>query len=393
MFVFSLDKQKTLKYHITMLKELSLIPYPAETELLDGFFQIRSESIPIYTDSFYTENVAQTCAQLSEAGLPCMPASEADSGRCIEIRRNTADGTGSSEAYALSVTESKITISSPSAAGAFYGVQTLRQLAMLYKNGIPCLRISDKPAFEWRGFLLDTSRSFYSVEFIKKIIDLSAFHKLNRFHWHLTDDQGWRFSVPEYPLLAEKGSKRWDCNMPVRPPANLQREYYTDEEITDVVAYAAERHITVVPEVELPGHVSALLAAYPQFGCTGGPYKVESCWGIFPDVLCAGNDGIFTIYDAVFRTLVRLFPGAWIHIGGDECLPGRWTSCPKCAERMRNEGLDNTAQLQSWVTEKMAAIVLAPVKFRSAGTKFWTIRKKPAAGSGDSPVLARYGRR
>ncbi len=347
-----------------MNKELPLIPYPQYAAVHDGIFNIPGRSIPFLSDSFYEKDKPVSCSILNAAGLACFPSVEKSFSESIEIRREQTSGPYSlenPESYSLEITTGKITVTASSAAGAFYGVQTLRQLVMTYANALPCLFIYDKPAYEWRGFLLDTSRSFYSVDFIKKIIDISAFHKMNRFHWHLTDDQGWRLPVPEYPLLTKIGSKRWDRNMPAREPAETEtrREYYTDDEITSVVQYAAERHITIVPEVELPGHASALLAAYPEFGCTGGPYKVESCWGIFPDVLCAGNDAIFDIYNAIFDTLTRLFPGKWIHIGGDECLADRWKTCPKCQARIKKEELDNTAQLQSWVTEKMAALVLA----------------------------------
>lgn len=364
-FVFTLDKHCLLIYHTSMNNELPLIPNPQHAVVHNGICRISCSGIPFVSDSFYKEDELLACSILKNSGLICFPSGKDNfSGPFIEITRRQEAGSYSladPESYSLEITAEKITISASGTAGAFYGIQTLRQLVMTYKNTLPCLFIYDKPAYSWRGFLLDTSRSFYSVDFIKKMIDLSAFHKLNRFHWHLTDDQGWRLPVPEYPLLTRIGSKRWNCNMPVREPlpSETRREYYTDDEITSVVHYAAERHIILVPEVELPGHASALLAAYPEFGCTGGPYKVESCWGIFSDVLCAGNDRIFDLYDSIFSTLTRLFPGKWIHIGGDECAADRWKTCPKCRQRIKTEGLDNTAQLQSWVTEKMAALVLS----------------------------------
>ncbi|MBR1911066.1 MAG: family 20 glycosylhydrolase, partial [Treponema sp.] len=179
---------------------------------------------------------------------------------------------------------------------------------------------------------------------------------------HLTDDQGWRFHVPDFPLLTEIGSKRQDATVPASEEGfydegKLFHRWYTDEEILDVVAYARERCIQIVPEVEFPGHSSALLAAYPEYGCTGGPYSVENRWGIFPDVLCLGNDGIFSIYEAAIRRIMELFPSRYIHIGGDECLSDRWAQCPKCRERMQNEGLDSPAQLQAWGTTKVAKMI------------------------------------
>lgn len=248
--------------------------------------------------------------------------------------------------------------------GIFLGLQSFKQLLISNSSELPCTEIFDKPAYSWRSFMLDTSRAFYSVSFIKKMLDAAALHKMNKFHWHLTDDQGWRINIPEYPLLTQTGSVR---EAPTMPPTKdtyndiqeNQRHYYTDEEIKDIVEYAENLNITVIPEIELPGHVSALLAAYPEFGCTGGPYNVENRWGIFPDVLCLGNDKIFDIYSTIFKTIVRLFPSKWIHIGGDECLPTRWKECPKCQNRKKQLKLDTEAQLQSWVTTKMAEIIIS----------------------------------
>lgn len=268
------------------------------------------------------------------------------------------------EAYAIDICPQAIKVYSSAKEGTFYAKQVLKQLSLTYKTEIPCLIICDKPEYKWRGMMLDTCRAFYSVDFIKKVIDSLAFHRFNKFHWHLTDDQGWRISVPEYPRLTEIGSVRKEHTMPVLNygqdiDPDVSRKYYTDEEIKEIIKYAEERCIEVIPEIELPGHVSALLAAYPEFGCTGGPYQVENRWGIFPDVLCLGNDDIFKIYDAIFATVERLFPSKYMHIGGDECLPQRWEKCPKCQERMKAEKLENASQLQSWATQKMVKLAIA----------------------------------
>jgi len=218
--------------------------------------------------------------------------------------------------------------------------------------------ICDEPAFSWRGFMIDTCRSFYPVSFLEKMVDAASFHKLNRFHWHLTDDQGWRLPVPEYPLLTEIGGWRVDHRLAGFDGKVCGGEsgcgYYTDDEIRHLVWFGEQRGVTVVPEVELPGHASALLAAYPGMGCTGGPYRVEDRWGIFPDAICPGNDEVFSLFGAVFDTLCRLFPGNWVHIGGDECLYDRWRACSRCRERMKQEGLKNEAELQAWTTVRMA---------------------------------------
>jgi hexosaminidase len=239
----------------------------------------------------------------------------------------------------------------------YHGLQTLRQLCLSeYQDGVlrlPCAEIRDYPRFPWRGFMLDTSRHYYAPGFIKKIIDILSLHHLSVFHWHLTDDQGWRFPVPEYPLLTEIGSLRRNARVPGRVSGGV----YTEEEIRDMVSYAAARHIEIVPEVDLPGHASAILAAYPNLGCTGGPYEVEDRFGIFEDVLCAGNDGIFDLAAAVFDTLVRLFPSPYVHIGGDEVLFNRWENCPKCRARLSAAGLGKPRELQSWITVKLVEML------------------------------------
>lgn len=368
MLVFSLDKHNKLSYYRIMEQAISLIPYPYQLEARNGTFNSHGAEIAVSADAFFAAECKLTGEQLTAAGLKSRISSQSKMNSVIlSIIQKESVGTYSlsdPESYILEIQADTITVTASAAAGAFYAIQTLRQLALTYKNDIPCLFIYDKPAVAWRGALLDTCRSFYSVAFVKKFIDLCAFHKMNRFHWHLTDDQGWRLPVPEYPLLTRIGSERWGHCMPLLK-INLDsndmpiRQYYSDEEISSVVEYARQRHITIVPEVELPGHVSALLASYPEFGCTGGPYAVENRTGIFSDVLCAGNDDIFSLYNAVFNTLCRLFPGKWIHIGGDECPTERWQNCPKCQARMKKEGFTSPSQLQSWITEEMSSLIIA----------------------------------
>ena len=270
--------------------------------------------------------------------------------------------TEADEAYTLTISDEGIHITSGTVNGAFYGCISTAQIINGSTNEIKQLSIKDRPSLSWRGFLLDTSRSFYSTAFIKKMLDACALHKLNIFHWHLTDDQGWRFEVPGFPKLTEVGSKRADVTMPTAEDGVFDegeeiRRWYTDEEIKDIIHYAQERCIQIIPEVEFPGHSSALLAAYPEYGCTGGPYQVENRWGIFPDVLCLGNDDIFTIYEAALKKIAQLFPSDYIHIGGDECPHERWDVCPKCRARIEKEGLDSPAQLQAWGTTKIASMV------------------------------------
>ena len=346
-----------------MKPKINIIPLPNYLKTEDGEYKLPSKSgVSVIIESSATDATLKN--QFETAFLTAGIDAE-ETGIPVNIKIIQNDNSGDSdESYTLRIKEEGIHISAESAKGAFYGCITLAQLLAESDGTLPFVTIMDKPAYQWRGFLLDTCRSFFSISFIKKMLDACAIHKLNVFHWHLTDDQGWRFEVPGYPRLTEIGSVRHDHTMPeaedgLYDEGEKIRRWYTDDEIRDVVEYAKIRGIEIVPEVEFPGHVSALLAAYPQFGCTGGPYKVENRWGIFPDVLCLGNDEIFTIYKAALKKITRLFPGKYIHIGGDECMPDRWTVCPKCQARMKAEGLDSPAELQSWATIKICKMVLS----------------------------------
>ena len=341
-----------------MNKITTIIPKPFSSQKGNKIFKYSSKAVSICINGETKEDIHKkmqtafklTGIQLSENGIPVMISIPAD--KAGENR----------ESYTLSIKEEGIHIEAASVNGAFYGCISAAQLISASQGELEEVTIEDKPKHIWRGFLLDTCRSFYSTTFIKKMLDACALHKLNIFHWHLTDDQGWRFEVPGFPKLTEIGSVREDLTMPPSEEGFYDegksiRRWYTDEEIKDIVSYAQERCIEIIPEVEFPGHSSALLAAYPEYGCTGGPYKVENRWGIFPDVLCLGNDGIFIIYEAALKKITQLFPGQYIHIGGDECPHERWEVCPKCQERMKKEGLDSAAQLQAWGTTKIASMV------------------------------------
>ncbi len=258
------------------------------------------------------------------------------------------------ESYVLDIAPNAVTVRASSSDGIWWGLQDIRQMLLTSGAQIPCCSIQDAPRFEWRGVMLDCVRHFFTVDFIKKLIDIASMNHLNRFHWHLTDDQGWRLPVPEYPLLTSVGAYRtklrqtWD---------NTYGDFYTEDQIREVVEYARQHHVVVVPEVETPGHALAMLTAYPSLGCTGGPYEVKDSWGIFDDVMCAGNDDVLKLLDAVMNQLVRLFPSPYIHIGGDECPRTRWKECPKCALRVKTEGLGSIDELQAWMTVRIAKMV------------------------------------
>ncbi|MGD9938892.1 MAG: beta-N-acetylhexosaminidase [Clostridia bacterium] len=258
------------------------------------------------------------------------------------------------EGYRLALRPSGARITASSAAGAFYGLQTLRALALIWDGRIPCCIIEDAPRFGWRGFMLDTVRNFFEPAFIKRLIDLAALHKLNRFHWHLTDDQGWRLPIPGRPELVQNSARKVDRRYV--PP--LERTLYYDEDaIRDILSYAAERHVTVIPEIEMPGHVLALLSSHPEFSCTGSRFEPEDRFGIYADVLCAGNDDVFMFLEEVMDEVVRLFPGLYVHFGGDEVPTERWALCPRCRKRMADEGLPDAAALQGWFTRQAAGIL------------------------------------
>ena len=265
------------------------------------------------------------------------------------------------EAYQLKVDASQVVISSPSEAGVFYGIQTLRKAVDVAEGSnveLPAVEIKDQPRFGYRGMMLDVGRHFFSMDEIKTYIDMMALHNINRFHWHLSEDQGWRIEIKKYPKLTEIGSMRKETVIGHNSGKYDGKPYggfYTQEQAKEIVAYAAERYITVIPEIDLPGHMQAALASYPELGCTGGPYEVWTQWGVSDNVLCAGNDQTIQFIKDVLAEIVEIFPSEYIHVGGDECPKVKWSTCPKCQARIKALGLksDNKhtkeERLQSYV--------------------------------------------
>lgn len=277
------------------------------------------------------------------------------------------------EGYLLDVKPNGIILKARAANGLFYGLQTLIQLVPL-NNGrkIPAVHIEDKPRFSWRGMLFDNCRHMFSVDFIKKFIDQLAYHKLNKFHWHLTEDQGWRIEIKKYPRLQEIAA--WRNGTQVGPSRKKDIDsaryggYYTQEQIRDIVAYAAARYIEVIPEIEMPGHSVAAITAYPYLGCTpmsfetGAPHEVRKAWGVSKDLYCAGNDSVFIFLQDVLTEVMQLFPSKYIHIGGDEAPHDAWKACPKCQKRMKDENLKDVEALQSWFILRMEKFINAKGK-------------------------------
>ncbi|HNR20709.1 MAG TPA: glycoside hydrolase family 20 protein [Bacteroidia bacterium] len=277
------------------------------------------------------------------------------------------------EGYNLVVKPEAIIIKANTDTGFYYALQTLIQLMPVedfYKPNnksisIQCCEITDVPRFKYRGMHLDVSRHFFPVSFIKNYIELMAMHKMNTFHWHLTDDQGWRIEIKKYPKLTEVGSKRKESMIGAYDDNKFDGTpysgFYTQEEIKDVVAFAALRNVTVIPEIEMPGHALAALASYPQYSCTGGPFEVATKWGVFDDVFCPTEE-TFNFLQDVLSEVVTLFPSQYIHIGGDECPKTRWRICPKCQQRIKDEGLKDEFELQSYFIKRIEKFLLSKGK-------------------------------
>lgn len=253
---------------------------------------------------------------------------------------------GHPEGYKLQITPEKVLLTGGSEAGVFYGIQTIHKALPILKDGkvaaaLPAGTVTDFPRFRYRGFMIDVGRHFFPVSYLKQMIDLMALHNINYFHWHLTEDQGWRIEIKKYPKLTEVGSKRdstiidWETKKFDGKPHS---GFYTQDEAREIVRYAADRFITVVPEIDLPGHTTAALASYPELGCTGGPYKVLCSFGVFSDVLCA-NDQTLQFTKDVLDEIMDIFPSEYIHIGGDECPKSRWEKCPKCQAKIKELGI------------------------------------------------------
>lgn len=273
------------------------------------------------------------------------------------------------EAYSLEVKQGQVVITAPTEAGVFYGIQTLRKSIGIAEGGsieLPAVSITDEPRFGYRGMMLDVSRHFFSVDDVKCYIDMLALHNINRLHWHLSDDQGWRIEIKKYPKLTEIASQRKETVIGRNSGKYDGQPYggfYTQEQAKEIIAYAAERYITVIPEIDLPGHMQAALTAYPELGCTGGPYEVWTQWGVSDNVLCAGNDKTIEFVKDVLAEIVEIFPSEYIHVGGDECPKTVWAKCPKCQARIKALGLKSDSKhtkeerLQSFVIHEAEAFL------------------------------------
>ncbi len=274
------------------------------------------------------------------------------------------------EGYSIEITEANVFIKAVAANGFFYGLQTLLQLLPpdIEKSGsgakaytLPVVMIKDMPRFGYRGMHLDVGRHMYTVAFIKKHLDIMAMYKINTFHWHLTEDQGWRIEIMKYPLLTTISSMRNGTQIGKSDESDNipYGGFYTQAEAREIVAYAAAKYIKVIPEIEMPGHAVALLTAYPALSCTGGPFEVRTKWGISDDILCAGNDSVFTVMQDILTEIMEIFPSTYIHIGGDEAPKTRWKECEKCQARIHTEGLKDEAELQSYFIKRIEKFLIS----------------------------------
>jgi len=377
------DANKNL---VNVATDYQIIPKPASLEFSKGRFVIDSNTKIVGDSGLEADgNYLANLLSIATGEVISYKTGNTSQG---DIFLTLDDSIDEEEGYILEVAFDNIVISGKTPRGVFYGIQSLRQLlpasiesgpSDLSSLAIPSVIIKDNPRYEYRGMHLDVARHFYPVAFVKEFIDLIAMHKMNTFHWHLTEDQGWRIEIKKYPKLTEIGAWRNGTIIGHHPgTGNTEKRYggfYTQEQIKEVVAYATERHVTVIPEIELPGHSGAAIAAYPFLSCfpeentkvyndmgskkgkeiqaNGTPKIVQETWGVMDDVFCAGNEETFTFLEDVLAEVIPLFPAKYIHIGGDECPKGNWEKCPNCQKRIKGLGLKDEHELQSYFIQRM----------------------------------------
>ena len=350
-----------------------VVPLPQEINMKTGQgFTLNAQTRIAYPQGNQTlKRDAQLLAEYLQTATRIRPALTTEMAGRNVIALSVGLNHANTEAYRLTVNKDRIVIAGASAAGTFYGIQTLRKA--IPQTGaqpftFPAVEITDYPRFGYRGAMLDVARHFFNVDEVKTFIDMLALHNINRFHWHLTDDQGWRIEIKKYPLLTQVSAFRKETVIG-RNTGQFDGKphggFYTQEQAREIVKYAADRHIMVIPEVDMPGHMVAALAAYPQLGCTGGPYEVLKSWGVAHDVLCAGNPQTLTFAKDVLTEVMDVFPGEYINIGGDECPKTSWEKCPRCQARIKAEDLKADGKhsaeerLQSYFMSEMARFITA----------------------------------
>ncbi len=361
----------------------AIVPSPEKLQLESGSFVLRTKGKAPRGQAkiLVSAGAEATGRYLAEelqrrTAVELTVASEANASKRgnVDLRLERTGSALGDEGYVLTVDPNGVLIRAGTAAGLFYGAQSFLQLLPVTDQSspnpaslsVPCVHIEDQPRFRWRGLMLDVSRHFFTKAEVKRLLDEMAWHKLNVFHWHLVDDQGWRIEIKKYPRLTEVGAWRKAIGFGLDAKASTAYGpdgryggFYTQDDIREVVAYAQARHIEIVPEIEMPGHSTAALMAYPQFSCTGGPFTTDLPGGVFNGIYCAGNDETFAFIDDVLTEVFALFPGPYIHIGGDEVPVDNWKKCPKCQAIMRQDGFTNETQLESYFVRRVEKIVNA----------------------------------
>ncbi len=341
------------------MEQLSIIPNPQTIKSLEGFFRITPEIVILCSDSSNElRTISRELADMIftftdlQLSIDIVPESEIKPHSIVLSLRSAKESLGN-EGYELTISPKYVTLRAFRPAGLFYGVQTFCQILSSASSNegqgaksLPCMEITDHPQFPWRGLLLDCARHFMEKDFIKRYIDLLAYHKMNVLHLHLTDDQGWRIEIQKYPELTKTGAWRGEGE-------NRYGGFYSKEDIREIVDYASSKYIHVIPEFEMPGHASAAIASYPELSCHGNPVSVVTEWGIFKDVFCPGKETTFEFIKGVLEEIIDLFPSPYIHIGGDEAPRKYWEECPHCQERIKTEGLKNEHELQSYLIRRV----------------------------------------
>ena len=348
-------------------KGINIIPKPQTLVQGEGAFRINGKTC-FYASTPEAKTVASFFAsKITRSTGNAMVVNDSETKKNVISLLIDASLDVNNEGYTLDITPSAVTVKAKTPHGLFYGMQSFMQLLPaeiespeVVQNiawSVPCVTIKDEPRFEYRGIMLDPCRHFMTVEEVKRNLDVLALFKINRMHWHLTEDQGWRIEIKKYPKLTEIGSVR------IEGEGHKYGGFYTQEQIKEVVAYAAERFITVIPEIEIPGHEMAAIAAYPELCCTGEQHTPRIIWGVEDIVLCAGKEYTFEFFEDVFKEVVELFPGEYVHIGGDECPKTEWAKCPLCQKRIREEGLfakdghSAEERLQSYFVQRIEKIL------------------------------------
>lgn len=360
-------------------QKFSIVPEPVQIQKLSGQFKLNSKAkIFIAPDNdelkLLSGMLADQLKYITGYEIPVVERAGGSSKNAINLKIEQQDESLGKEGYVLSVRPDQITVSASGGQGIFYGLQTIYQLLPVkediaalkkVKVSIPAVEITDFPRYSWRGLMLDVGRFFHPVPYIKKFIDYLAIHKMNTFHWHLVEDHGWRIEIKKHPRLTEIGAWRNGTQFS-RGGGYIDHKvhggYYTQEQIREVVAYAKERYVTVIPEIELPGHTLSALAAYPNLSCTGGPFEMPVAWAIKDDIYCAGNEETFEFLEDVLSEVAELFPSPIIHIGGDEAPKKRWKACEKCQARIKSEGLKDEHELQSYFIKRIENFLLTKNK-------------------------------